>query len=99
MRGGVRDRPPTSPGPHFTRPDLARDGVPRRPRARDRAAVFAELHLRQPRSTAIDVDTLLRAVDGDGDAAEGVLPPLTEAICGVISALVALTDPQVVLIG
>jgi predicted NBD/HSP70 family sugar kinase len=61
--------------------------------------VFAELRLRQPGSTAIDVVAVLQAVDADGDAADGVLPPLTEAICGVISALVALTDPQVVVIG
>ncbi len=61
--------------------------------------VFADLQLRQPQSTAIDVDALLQAVDSDGDGAEGVLAALTEAICGLISALVALSDPQVVVIG
>jgi predicted NBD/HSP70 family sugar kinase len=61
--------------------------------------VFAELQLRQPESTAIDVDALLRAVDGDGAGATGVLVALREAICGVVAALVALTDPRVVVVG
>jgi predicted NBD/HSP70 family sugar kinase len=65
--------------------------------------VFAELRLRQPRSTAVDVSALLRAVDGDGDGdghgTNGVLAGLTEAICGVLAALVALADPQLVVVG
>jgi predicted NBD/HSP70 family sugar kinase len=61
--------------------------------------VFAELRLRQAGSTAIDVAALLQAVDVDGHRAGGVLATLAEAISGVLAALVALTDPQVVVVG
>src|SRR4051795_11664499 len=56
--------------------------------------VFAELQLRRPSSTAIDVPALLSAVD-----AGGVLATLADAVCGVLAAVVALTDPQVVVVG
>ena len=59
--------------------------------------VFAHLRLRQPDSTAVDVDRLLSAVDGDG--ADGTLAALAEAVCGVISAVVAVTDPRLVVVG
>ena len=61
--------------------------------------VFAELRLRRPDSTAIDVAALLHAVDTDGDRSAGVLAALAEAICGVLAALVALTDPRLVVVG
>jgi predicted NBD/HSP70 family sugar kinase len=60
--------------------------------------VFAELRLRRPESTAVDVPALLHAVDTD-DRSAGVLAALAEAICGVLAALVALTDPRLVVVG
>jgi predicted NBD/HSP70 family sugar kinase len=61
--------------------------------------VFAELRLRQPGSTAIDVPALLQAVDADSDPTTGVTAALADAVCGVLAALVALTDPQLVVVG
>jgi predicted NBD/HSP70 family sugar kinase len=67
--------------------------------------VFAELRLRQPGSTAIDVPALLRAVevdldaDADGGPANRALAALADAISGVVMALVALADPQLVILG
>src|SRR4051812_25521132 len=51
--------------------------------------VFAALALRRPGSTAIDVDALLVRPHDD----------LARAVSGVLSALVALADPAVVLLG
>ena len=51
--------------------------------------VFAALGLRRPGSTAIDVDALLA----------GPYEDLARAVSGVVSALVALADPAVVLLG
>src|SRR4051795_442890 len=61
--------------------------------------VFAELRLRRPDSTAIDVPALLRAADAATDLADGLLGALAEAVCGVLTALIALTDPQLVVLG
>ena len=52
--------------------------------------VFAALGLRRPGSTAIDVPELLHALP---------TTELARAVCGVLSAAVALADPAVVLIG
>src|SRR4051795_9009786 len=51
--------------------------------------VFAALGLRRPGSTAIDVDALIASPHAD----------IARAVSGVISALIALTDPAVVLLG
>ena len=51
--------------------------------------VFATLGLRRPGSTAIDVDALLAGPHGD----------VARAVSGVLSAIVALVDPAVVLLG
>jgi predicted NBD/HSP70 family sugar kinase len=61
--------------------------------------VFAELGLRQPQSTAIDVAALLHAIEGDGAQPGRVRAALAEATGGVLAALVALADPQLVVIG
>jgi predicted NBD/HSP70 family sugar kinase len=61
--------------------------------------VFAELRLRRAGATAVDVAALLHAADTAGDPAEGVLAGLAEAVCGVLAALVALTDPRLVVLG
>jgi predicted NBD/HSP70 family sugar kinase len=54
--------------------------------------VFAALGLRRPGSAAIDVPALLAAAESDAT-------DLARAVCGVLAAAVALTDPQVVLLG
>jgi len=54
--------------------------------------VFAELGLRRAGSTAIDVD---RARSADG----GTLESLAVAVSGVLAAAVALSDPEVVVVG
>jgi predicted NBD/HSP70 family sugar kinase len=54
--------------------------------------VFAVLGLHRPGSTAIDVPALLRVVDD-------IAGPLARAVCGVLSAAMALADPAVVLLG
>ena len=63
--------------------------------------VFRTLGLRRAGSTAIDVDKLLRTVDGSGEGnpSSGVLTALATAICSVLSAIVAVCDPQVILVG
>jgi predicted NBD/HSP70 family sugar kinase len=56
--------------------------------------VFAELGLRRSGSTAIDVDALLRA------AATGTTrTALGQAFSGVLAAIVALADPELIVIG
>jgi predicted NBD/HSP70 family sugar kinase len=54
--------------------------------------VFAALGLRRPGSTAIEVPAL-RAAE------PRTLAALARAVCGVLSAAVALADPEVVLVG
>jgi predicted NBD/HSP70 family sugar kinase len=60
--------------------------------------VFGTLGLRHPGSTAIDIAALDRAI---GDAASGdtVLAALAGAIGGVVSSVVALCDPELVVLG
>lgn len=61
--------------------------------------VFAELGLRQPGSTAIDVDALSAAVrDGQAHSAK-TLGVLADAVSGVLMAAVAFTDPQLIVLG
>ncbi|MGV9342523.1 ROK family protein [Streptomyces sp. NPDC003688] len=62
--------------------------------------VFAALGLRRDDSTAIDADAVRAAVTGDGgtDPAR-VRGALARAVGGVLSAAVALTDPDVVVVG
>jgi predicted NBD/HSP70 family sugar kinase len=59
--------------------------------------VFAALDLRRPGSTAIDVDALRSRIG----SAEGTatLDALSHAVCGVLTAAVALADPTLVIIG
>jgi predicted NBD/HSP70 family sugar kinase len=61
--------------------------------------VFDELALRRPGSTAIDVPALVDAVEPDTEPAAEVRAALAGAVAGVLSAVVALTDPAVVLVG
>jgi predicted NBD/HSP70 family sugar kinase len=57
--------------------------------------VFAALGLRRPGTTAIDDDRLLRMLD-DQDA---LRDQIAVAIAGIIAALIALADPEVVILG
>jgi predicted NBD/HSP70 family sugar kinase len=62
-------------------------------------AIFADLDLRRPGSTAIDDETLLRILDQGGPHAEDVTRTVATAVCGVLIAVIALCDPQEVLVG
>jgi predicted NBD/HSP70 family sugar kinase len=57
--------------------------------------VFAELGLRRPGTTAIDDDRLLRMLDDQHATRERI----ALAIAGIIAALIALADPEVVILG
>ena len=61
--------------------------------------VFGQLGLRQAGATAIDVDRLLAAVTGSGAAATDTRRALGQAIAGVLAAVVALADPELVVVG
>jgi predicted NBD/HSP70 family sugar kinase len=61
--------------------------------------VFAELKLRRPDSTAIDTDRLLAAVDTATEHSDRARAVLSVAISDVLTALVALSDPDLVIIG
>jgi predicted NBD/HSP70 family sugar kinase len=60
--------------------------------------VFADLGLRRAGSTAIDVPTLLTTTSR-GPRADTSREALARAICDVIAALVALSDPARVIVG
>ena len=59
--------------------------------------VFGELGLRQSGSTAIDTGRLLAAVTGK--QAQAVRHALGQAISGALAAIVALCDPELIIIG
>ncbi|MDZ5446425.1 ROK family transcriptional regulator [Micromonospora sp. 4G57] len=61
--------------------------------------VFGELGLRRADSTAIDVDRLLSSATGHGAQAAATRNTLGQAISGVLAAIVALADPELVVIG
>ena len=60
--------------------------------------VFGELGLRQADSTAIDVDRLLAAAAGPGPQPT-TCQALGQAVSGVLAAVVALADPELIIIG
>jgi predicted NBD/HSP70 family sugar kinase len=61
--------------------------------------VFGELGLRQPGSTAIDTERLLAAATGPRSQAAVIRHALGQAVGGVLAAIVALTDPGLIVIG
>jgi len=61
--------------------------------------VFGELGLRRAGSTAIDVGRLLTAVSDGQPQAEATRQTLGQAISGVLAAVVALSDPELIVIG
>ena len=60
--------------------------------------VFGELGFRQADSTAIDVDRLLAAAAGPGPQAT-TRQALGQAVSGILAAVVALADPELIIIG
>lgn len=61
--------------------------------------VFAALGLRRTGSSAIDVPTLIRTIEADCPRASTTTAALADAIAGVLAAIVALTDPRVIIVG
>ena len=61
--------------------------------------VFGELGLRRAGSTAIDTGRLLAAVSGGQPQAAAVRHALGQAVRGVLAAVVALSDPELIVIG
>ncbi len=60
---------------------------------------FSVLGLRRPGSTAVDAAALATAVEGDGERAREVRDALARAVGGVLTAVVSLTDPELIVIG
>ena len=61
--------------------------------------VFGELGLRRAGSTAIDACRLLAAVSGGQPHAEAACHSLGQAVSGLLAAVVALSDPELIVIG
>jgi predicted NBD/HSP70 family sugar kinase len=61
--------------------------------------VFGQLGLRQAGTTAIEVDRLLAAMTGSGTSAAAIRGALEQAIAGILAALVALADSEVIVVG
>jgi predicted NBD/HSP70 family sugar kinase len=61
--------------------------------------VFEALGLRRHGSTAVDVEAVLGALQNDDEWARQVQSALPRAICGVLAAVVAFADPEVVVLG
>lgn len=61
--------------------------------------VFSRLGLRQPGSTAVDVDAVLMRLTVSSAASRPVVDALVTAVEGVTAAMVALADPEVVVLG
>ena len=61
--------------------------------------VFAALGLRQGDTTAVDTAAVIRVLDGSSARAKAVRTALARAVSGVLAAAVALTDPELVVLG
>ena len=61
--------------------------------------VFSELGLRQTASTAIDAERLLTAATGPEPQAATTRHALSQAVGGVLAAISALSDPELIIIG
>jgi predicted NBD/HSP70 family sugar kinase len=61
--------------------------------------VFGRLGLRHEKSTAIDVAALTAAVEGNTTRSRRVSSTIGQAIAGVVSAAVAMTDPATIVLG
>lgn len=60
--------------------------------------VFAQLGLRRPRSTAVDVQKVLRGMD-DASNGDGVRTALAGAVGAVLLAAISFSDPRVLVLG
>jgi predicted NBD/HSP70 family sugar kinase len=61
--------------------------------------VFAQLGLRRPGTTAIDVDLLQARVDEGRPGGDDTLETVARALSGVVAAAIALADPEQVVLG
>lgn len=61
--------------------------------------VFAELRLRHEGSTAVDVERVLAHLDSRAAGSRRVVDAVAGAVAGVVTAVVALTDPATVVLG
>jgi predicted NBD/HSP70 family sugar kinase len=61
--------------------------------------VFSELGLRRTGSTAIDAGRLLTAATSPEPRAAATRHTLGQAVSGVLAAVIALTDPELIIIG
>jgi len=61
--------------------------------------VFSELGLRRTGSTAIDVERLLTTATGPEPQAAATRHAIGQAVSGVTAAVVALTDPELIVVG
>jgi len=61
--------------------------------------VFAELGLRRPGTTAIDVDLLRSRLGRSRPGGAGVAQALARALAGVVAAAIAFADPGAVVLG
>ncbi|MGH3172381.1 MAG: ROK family protein [Streptosporangiaceae bacterium] len=61
--------------------------------------VFSELGLRRTGSTAIDAERLLTAATGPEPQAAATRHTLAQAVSGVLAAVMALTDPELIITG
>ncbi|MEP6650655.1 MAG: ROK family protein [Lapillicoccus sp.] len=61
--------------------------------------VFAQLGLRRPGSTAVDVDAVNHALQRDGKAGDRMRGAIAEAVCAVLQAAVGFADPQLLVMG
>ena len=61
--------------------------------------IFGELGLARAGSTAIDVDRLLTVISGERAQADAARHTLGRVVGGVLAAVVALADPELVVIG
>jgi predicted NBD/HSP70 family sugar kinase len=61
--------------------------------------VFRELGLRHPGTAAIDMDAIERVLHEHSARARRQRETIARGVCGVLAALLAITDPEVVVIG
>jgi predicted NBD/HSP70 family sugar kinase len=61
--------------------------------------VFSELGLRHPGTAAINMDAMQRVLNEQNAHARRQREMIARGVCGVLAALIALTDPNLVVIG
>jgi predicted NBD/HSP70 family sugar kinase len=61
--------------------------------------VFADVGLRRVGSTAVDTAALVQSVEAGTATGQRTRAALAGAVCGVLAAIVAITDPEVIIVG